>query len=521
MFEHKGRAFLMDLVKIKNLISIAAALSVLAGCAVRPVAYSTHELATRAGENIARLTLHQEPVGRAIGLHEAMARALKYNLDLRVKEAQVQLANAELDLSHYSLLPNIVSNSGYAARDNLYASKSLDLATGTLDPTSSSSQDKTRYSQDLTFSWNILDFGLSYVRANQAADRYLVTQELQRSVSHKLLEEVRATYWRAIAYDRLVKRLHSLEKRTTRAIQNSRKMSADNQVSRVVALTAERELLKIKRAIKALQGDHYGAKSDLGKLMNLKPGTAFELKEESRNELPSKLPLSTKEMMFAAARDRPEIREIMYRQRINMGEVQAAMLEILPGMNVYAGTNWDSNSFLLNSSWFSWGATISWSLLKLFQYPTRKYTVEAQAELLRRRALTITMSVMTQVHLSRLRYFGSSQEFDVARDYRSVQSRLTKLMRKEAKAARISEQKLLLEEMNLLVAEVKYDVAYAQYQASYANLFASTGADPLGHIDSSDPVAEISKALKRGWSFSNLSKAGTDNNANIQTADRT
>ncbi len=490
----------MSFVKpIKTLAFALAAISLLSGCVVRPVAYTDHDVAILAEKNIANLTKHQESISTSVGLYEAMARALKYNLDLRVKEAQSQLANAQLDLAHYSMLPDLVVNSGYASRNNLYASKSLDLATGTIDSSSSSSQDKARYTSDITFSWNVLDFGLSYVRAKQAADRYLIAQELRRSIGHSLLETVRATHWRAVAYQRMAKKLGSLEKRTIRAISDSRRLAKSNQVPRMEALTAERELLKIRRAIKAIQKDHMGAKSDLARLMNLKPGTTFRLKENPKTNLPKRPPMSADDMMFVAARDRPEVREIMYRQRIHLSEVKVAMLEILPGFNTYANSNWDSNSFLLNDSWFSWGSTIGWSLLKLFQYPAQRYSLEAQEVLLEKQALAMTMTVMTQVHLSRLRYQGARGEYEVAREFRSVQSRLTDLMRAEVRANRISEQKLLLEELNALIAEFKYDLAYAQYQAAYAGLFASMGADPIGLIHPGATVSEIADLLSQDW----------------------
>ena len=56
-----------------------------------------------------------------------MARALKYNLELRVRQDQTNLANAKLKMQHYSLLPEVVANSGYASRNSYQASTSLDL----------------------------------------------------------------------------------------------------------------------------------------------------------------------------------------------------------------------------------------------------------------------------------------------------------------------------------------------------------------------------------------------------------
>ena len=473
--------------------------AILGGCTVTPKPYPESELAHRAEANLVRVTADQEPLTKPVDLYEAMARALKYNLNYRVEAAQTSLRVAELNLAHYALLPGAVANAGYAARDNTLASSSLNLATNTQNFGASTSQDRDLRSGDLAFSWNILDFGLSYVRAHQSADRVLINQEMQRKVTHRLLEDVRNAYWRAVSYDRLVKRLKRLQVRTNKALANSRALSDSRQTSQISALTEERELVEIKRAITYLQRDIVVAKSELAALMNVEPGTPFKLVVRSRPRAPKRLSLRLDQMMEAAIRDRAELRENWYQQRINMREARAALLDLLPGLQLYAGPNWDSNSFLLNSDWVAWGAKASWNLLKVFQYPAKRKVVELQDDVLKARALALTMTVMTQVHVSRIRFHHFRHELVAADEYRSVQNRLTRQLRIEAEAKRISEQALLREEMNALVAEAKYDIAYASLQSAYANVFASIGWDPYGDFDRSLPVAEIADPLRRAW----------------------
>jgi hypothetical protein len=99
----------------------------LAGCAVSPTPLGEVEIGSKAADQLSRVTAGQEPVVGAIDLYEAMARALKYNLDHRVEVMDAALRMRELDLSHYSLLPTVVANSGYAARDNFAASSSYNI----------------------------------------------------------------------------------------------------------------------------------------------------------------------------------------------------------------------------------------------------------------------------------------------------------------------------------------------------------------------------------------------------------
>lgn len=472
----------------------------LMGCVVNPESLTQAELSNAADENQSLVTADQEPVSGAISLYEAMARALKYNLDHRVEEAEAAVRVAELDLAHYSLLPNLVANSGYAGRDNFNASSSLNLLTNTQNFGSSTSQERNIGSGDIGFSWNILDFGLSYVRAHQSADKVLAQEETRRKVIHRVVEDVRSAYWRAISAERLMTRLATLEGETTKALAEARTLSTDRQTSPITALTYERELVEIKQKIGEIQRDLNTAKSQLAALMNLRPGTKFKLAHESRRQGSLKLNAGLNEMISTAVYNRPELREVEYRKRINIHEADAALLEMLPGIQLYAGANYDSNVFLQNSDWLNWGAKASWNLLKVFAYRDREAVIDRQDETLRARSLALTMAVMTQVHVSRIRFLHAKKELATAAEYRDVQRRLLGQMRAEAAADRISKQTLIREEMNTLVAEAKYDIAYSLLQNAYANLFSSMGLDPYAwEIDRGQSVKSVTASLKQLW----------------------
>ena len=48
------------------------------------------------------------------------------------------------------------------------------------------SSEKNVFSADLSLSWNVLDFGLSYIRAKQAADDVLIAEEERRRVANRV-----------------------------------------------------------------------------------------------------------------------------------------------------------------------------------------------------------------------------------------------------------------------------------------------------------------------------------------------
>ncbi len=160
--------------------------------------------------------------------------------------------------------------------------------------------------------------------------------------------------------------------------------------------------------------------------------------------------------------------------------------------------NFNSNEFLFNNNWVSWGAKASWNLIRVFQYPAKREVIEANDRLLHERALATAMAIATQVHVSRIRYRLYGRELDTANEYLDVQQRLVRLMRAEASANKISEQTLIREEMNTLVAEVKRDIAHASLENAYANVFAAMGLDLYDfHIADQMPVAELAAELRQ------------------------
>ncbi len=466
------------------------------GCALSPDPLTLDKLSSNAAEKRQRVTSAQEPLSGSISLHEAMARALKYNLDHKVEVYETALRVAELDLSHYNLLPNAVAGAGYAARDETLASSSFNLVNNTQNFGFSTSQDERLRTADLQFSWHVLDFGLSYVRSRQAADKALIAEEARRKVVHRLMEDVRIAYWRAWTAQKLATKLKTLEIRTKAALAGSRVLSADRTTSPITAATYRRELIEVQRTVRELQRELSVARFQLAALMNVDPGSRFKLAAPPSGSAGVAHSVMDNMIQFALE-NRPEVRDVLYRQRINANEAKAALLELLPGVQLFAGSNFDSNSFVLHNNWLSWGAKASWNLIKVFQYPAKRSVVDGQDDLLDQRALSLTMAIMTHVYVSTARIAHYKREVETAVAYHATQQELVGYIRSEHDASRVSEQTLVREELNALVGEVRLDIARAGQQNAVANLISALGRDPLpAGVGTAASVAELASALR-------------------------
>jgi outer membrane protein TolC len=473
-------------VKTTTLSALSAAL-LLGACAVIPKPMTEDEFASFAIERMDRVTANQTPISGAVGLYEAMARALKYNLDARVEVMEAALRIRESDLSTYAMLPKLVASSGYTGRS-------------IADASSKATQDTDIVDANLTLSWNILDFGLSYVRAKQTADKYLIQEERKRKTVNRVIEDVRTAYWRAVSYERLVGRMHGLERRVRGALADTRRLAASGAASPVAALTYERELIQIQRELEILEAQMNVSKIQLAALINIKPGEPFRLAIPKRKPAKLKLPQDLDSMFLTALTKRPEMREIPYDLRGKKNELDAALLDILPGINLFAGANYDSNEFINSNHWVTYGAKAGFNLLKVVTYPAAKRKIEAEETLIDQRSLSVAMAVMSQVHVSRLRFQHLSKAYGTASALAHVQGRLLQQVRAETRAERTSEQILIREEMNALVAEAKRDMAYADLQNAYANVYASIGVDPFpGAFDDSDDLKTVEEKLRALW----------------------
>jgi outer membrane protein TolC len=474
--------------------------AVLAGCSVTPKPLTPSDLQTTADKNFQTVDAQQEPVSAPIDLYEAMARALKYNLDYKVEMMDEALKTRELNLSRYDMLPQLVANAGYAGRSNFAGASSLSLLTRRQSLEPSTSSEKNLYTADLTLSWDVLDFGLSYVRAKQRADEVLISQERRRKVANRIIEDVRSAYWRSVSAERLLTKLQQLEDSVSTTLDNSQRLAERRLSAPLTALTYQRELVEIQAEIRRLQRELVIAKAQLAALMNLKPGTEFSLVLPDRGQAMPVVKYSGEDMMMTALQNRSELREVSYRQRINAKELDVALLSALPSFRGLVGVNVDSNDFLFNNDWFQWGARASWNVLNLFRLPAQKKAVRAQEDLLKQRELALTMAVITQVHVARARFGHLSEELQTASNQMRVQDKIMDQIRAGHRAGAMSQQTLLREEMNTLVSEVKYDIAYAEAQNAYANLFGSMGIDDFGpDITGKEDVATLRGSLSKLW----------------------
>ena len=102
-----------------------------AGCgSLRPKTVAEADLAeVNQADKLAALT-NMTPLSGTLTLEEAIARALKFNLDRRSKLMEEAIAVNQLDASRFDMLPKLTAQAGYRTRDQETTVRSKDSVTG-------------------------------------------------------------------------------------------------------------------------------------------------------------------------------------------------------------------------------------------------------------------------------------------------------------------------------------------------------------------------------------------------------
>lgn len=481
--------------KSQKLFSVSLLALAISGCAVtsQPIERSASE--QRAQSDLHSMFKDQEPLSGPLTLHEAMARAVKYNLEGRLKVMEEALAQRQVDLATFDMLPRMALSAGYAGRDNISASSSESVQTGTQSLEPSTSQDRNRRVADLTMVWNVLDFGVSYISAKQQGDQRLIVQERRRKVVHTIIQDVRSAYWRAVAADRLLTQIDSLMARVDQARSNSQRLSEQRIGDPIQALSYQRALIEATRQLEEQRRALSLAKTELATLINLPMGSDLTLAASSDYPVPE-LKVDLDRLSQEALANRPELREQDYQARISAAETRKAMLRLLPGLEFSAGGHYDSNSFLVNQSWADYGVKVTWNLFNVLSAPASIDVAKAGQEVATARRQAMSMAILAQLYVANANFNEAQRQFQTSQQLAQLDSQIAEQMRNRYKAQGIGELELIQGELNALQADLRRDLAYAELRNSYGQLFASVGLDPLPKELPSTQLSDIAQALR-------------------------
>ena len=459
-------------------------LGFLVACTRSPKAVSLLEAEERAKADILKIEKIKKDnqsweENLEIDLYTAIALAIKNNKELKIKLLESALANRQLDKIKFEMLPAIATNAGYSGSEKYNASASATVASndlaGSLGSSYSTSRQKDVNTQDIGFTWNALDFGLSYIRAGQNSNRYLISEEMERKAEHNIVRDVIRSYWNTLSADKLIRKYDPLLIEVDKALNDSQKIEELLLTKPMDALLYQKELLDIQRALQSQKQLFIDSRIQLGTLMGLLPNQKFKIVHT--NDPLTILDMSLEGMEEYALFHRPELIESHYEEIISVQQAKAGMISLLPGLNFNAAWTHSSNDHLMNKTNYEYGSTVGANLLNIFNYPKIKKINQTNTEIIKEKRLALSMAVLSQVHLANIDYSLALEEYDTAERYYQVSRKITEQVKNAQKIARFGNLELIREQASLLVAELRYDIAYSKLQHSIGKLYTSVGLD--------------------------------------------
>lgn len=482
----------------RPLLASVALAALLSACAVTPKPLSQGELAAQAEADRKLMFGNAEPLTSPLTLPEAIARVLKHNLDQRAKLMEEALAQGQLKVDRFDLLPQLTANAGYRYRSEYNAVRSRDLFTGRpSDANPTYSTDRNLFNADLGLTWNILDFGVSYYNAQQNADRVLIAAERRRRTVANLIQEVRFAYWRAAAAQTLKDKVTASITLAEQALADAEQVESEGLRDPVTSLQFQKMLLESLRQLEAIQHELAAAQAELAALINVAPGTELRLavSDETALTVPgwSLTPRQMEELAFV---NNPDLREQAYQSRIAADETRKAVLRMLPGISLDVGRKYDSNSFLYENQWNEVGARVSWNLFNLLSAPSRIKHAKALETVTEAKRLALRMAILAQVHVAHHQFQAASRQYARADQLWQVDSRLAEASarRQETSAQGMIER--VAAETAAISAELRRYQTYAQLQAALGRMQASIGVDPLPATVASQDIPTLAKAVE-------------------------
>ncbi len=464
-------------------------------CTIQTEPTTLGERSARAAVDKAALFGGQEEIIKPITLYEAIARAIKYNSDQRVALMEQAVAYGIAESSSIDLLPQLAAGGGFATRSNRLAVSAKSVETGSQTLEESYIEDKSVRGAQLQVVYNVLDFGISYVNARQASDKRYVSEEIRRKSVQQVVHEVRTSFWKAAAAQRIIEDMGVL----IAAVQDELVRVNDGSLSDKTTdqLKEQKKLLTALKSLMDLRNDILTAKAELGALMNLPPNAEFVLDIPPDMDNPKIVrDLGQIDLEHFALVNRPELRINDYEARIAALEAKKEMLRLFPGIEFGAGVNYNSNSYLKNKNWADAGIGVTWNLMNLFSRPQAIRLAKSKEELERLRRLAMTMAVMSQVNISYLQLRQAAEGFEVANSLDKVNDGLWQKSFAEKNKTVQERRETLFVAVDRLVSHLKRDFAYADYKGAESNLFVALGVDPLPRFIAQASVHSIAETLE-------------------------
>lgn len=475
----------------------------LTACAVAPKSITITERYAEATQDVHDLFNNQACVNRQVDFYEALARGLKYNIEFRVKLVNTAIQLGQLDMAIFTLFPAMNLSGSLYNRSNKYATFGI---TSTGQPTDVlTSTPNTIRSARAALSWNILDFGMSYIKARQQGDRMYIAVEESRRQLQQLAQDILIAYWNAYSAQQVMLEVKDFQALLAQAKTRIDRAMLDKSIPQESILNYQSALLEGNRRLLQLQYRYDRAMIDLKHFMNVPVDVQFTLAPLplALRKPQNLLHLDFKKLDTITLVNRPELRGQSYQERIAKLGVKTAILQALPGITLNEGWNYNSNKFLLNNIWIDRSVDVAWNLLNLASLPVSYETAKAQVKYEKLREMALTLTALTQTRYSYSRYVALEKEYTIAHKQTQNAYAIYRLNKNRQLASLASDQQVILAKLKLIASHMDEDLVLSDLSTALGELYLSAGIDLIPCNIANQPLGVVRHLISENFMLSN------------------
>lgn len=452
----------------------------LTGCATTAVQYNA-DTVSRVNDAALRPQAAALVLTAPLSIDDVRKRTLAHNSEYARAQSQLVDTVRKAGQRGKDLLPQVYASTYGTWRNNASASvgKKVDDTSWSRPKDFFTAQDQAIAISNFTSSWDLLEIGLSGFKANRRTIKAYSQGEQNQYLCNKLMVDVENAYWRAVAFEQAEKKADWLKGRVAYALSLSGQRANENPDSKLQELMFQRELIGIDRWYQSLFRSLISAKPELARLMNLPAGTEFDLQS---TRLPSGLgdigKQDTLSLITTAYKNRPEIRQSLYKSDLTQLKNEEDLWRHLPAMRFFIGGNSNTNSFILNSNFVSAGANLSWDLLRLGQIGETKRNGKIALAQDKRQTEILASAIMAQVMIAREQMHKLDYDLMLAWKGLSIQGAITDDLNADVASGKKPETYLIKEELMRELSFIREQMARAELHTAKARLQQSIGIVP-------------------------------------------
>jgi len=495
-----------------------AALVGLAGCTL-----PTDRVAVRERQAVVDLVacrVRAPALTRAITLAEALAYAERYNIEAWAARREREFEHELATQSWLKLLPGLIAGTESRHRSELDAASSVSLQRGEQSLEASYSSAQTRRVWDITATWNLLDFGISFFQARQQANRVAIAAERERRVRQNLALEVTRAYWQAAVARVVAEEARRVALEVDATLERIQGEVASQTLPALEGLKREAALLEHQEELQRYERSYQAALAELAGLLGVPPGSQLELAEVDLDAPPPQWDVllnagledgesaaaptsqpgqatdladrsrtgggwsaTIAELEAEALRQRPELFEKDCEQWISRDEAHIALARLFPSFGVFWRYDWDDNPYLAFNEWSTVGLRATWDLLSLPQQLVHHRAARLHTALIEQRRLAVAVAILTQLHLALIDCRQMAEQYRLASAVAEKHRQLLVVVERASAEGKSHAGETLEQRLKWLKARARQLTAYANLMTAHARLSNTLGRDPKATTD--------------------------------------